>query len=313
MATIKVNDLAYIRVQVPDLDRAEKFLTDFGLLRAERTQDKLYMRGTGTSHHIHITERGEDKLLSLAFSVASEADLRAATTIPGASQIEDIGEPGGGKRVRLRDPDGNGIEIVWGIESVEPVQLHRQPLNDALDGLRRAGALMRHKRGPSTVLRIGHGVFMSTQVQPMLAWYREYLGLLCSDEVVMPDGQIGLSFHRLDRGKEYVDHHVVLIQGGPSKGLNHVSFEIQDVDDLMIGHEHLKRQGYDAVWGIGRHVYGAQIFDYWMDPWGFMYEHWTDTDRLNADFVGLRDATVESANGPWGMDVPERFFTHAHP
>jgi hypothetical protein len=59
-------------------------------------------------------------------------------------------------------------------------------------------------------------------------------------------------------------------------------------------------------------VYGSQIFDYWMDPWGFMYEHWTDTDRLNADFVGLHDASVESANGPWGMDVPARFFTHAH-
>lgn len=313
MPTIKVHDLAYIRVRLPDLDRAEKFLTDFGLLRVQRTEDRLYMRGTDSNHHIHVTERGDDKLLSLAFSVASEADLQAASLVPGASPIEDIGEPGGGKRVWLIDPDGNRIEIVWGIHAADPIPLERYPLNDALDGLRRAGTLMRHRRGPSKVLRIGHGVFMSTNPTPMLAWYREHLGLLCSDEVVMPDGQVGLSFHRLDRGKEYVDHHVLLVQLGPVNGLNHVSFEIQDVDDLMLGHEHLKAQGYDAVWGIGRHVYGAQIFDYWMDPWGFMYEHWTDTDRLNADFVGLRDATVESANGPWGMDVPERFFTHAHP
>ncbi|HDR9501110.1 MULTISPECIES: VOC family protein [Burkholderia cepacia complex] len=312
MPTIKVHDLAYIRVRLPDLDHAEKFLTDFGLLRVYRTDDVMYMRGTGTSHHIHVTERGDEKLLSLAFSVASEADLHAATDIPGASAIEVIGGPGGGKRVWLRDPDGNGIEIVWGLQTVEPIPVPYQPLNDASEGLRRAGALSRHSRGPSKVLRIGHGVFMSINPVPMLAWYREHLGLLCSDEVVMPDGTIGLSFHRLDRGNEYVDHHVLLIQAGPKAGLNHVSFEVQHVDDLMVGHEHLKQQGYDAVWGVGRHVYGAQIFDYWMDPWGFMYEHWTDTDRLNADSTGLRDASVESANGPWGMDVPARFFAHAH-
>ena len=311
MPTIKVQDLAYIRVRLPDLDRAEKFLTDFGLMRVERTDDALYMRGTGPSHHIHVTERGDDKLLSLAFSVASEADLRAAATIPGASGIEDIGGPGGGRRVWLRDPDDNAIEIVWGIQSVEPIKQHRHPLNDAVEGLRRAGTLARYTRGPSKVLRIGHGVFMSTSPVPMVKWYHEHLGLLCSDEVVMPDGVVGLSFNRLDRGKEYVDHHVLLVQAGPKNGLNHVSFEVQDVDDLMLGHEHLKNQGYEPVWGIGRHVYGAQIFDYWMDPWDFMYEHWTDTDRLNADFVGLRDAPLESANGPWGMDVPERFFTHA--
>lgn len=312
MPTIRAHDLAYIRVRLPDLDRAEKFLTDFGLIRVERTEDKLYMRGTGCSHHIHIVERGHDKLLSLAFSVESEADLRAATTIPEASGIEDIAEPGGGKRVWLRDPDGNGIEIVWGIQPVDPIHVSYHPLNDAVDGLRRAGTLSRHTRGPSKVMRIGHGVFMSTNPAPMLAWYREHLGLLCSDEIVMPDGGVGLSFHRLDRGEEYVDHHVLLIQAGQKRGLNHVSFEVQDVDDLMLGHEHLKQQGYDPVWGIGRHVYGAQIFDYWMDPWGFMYEHWTDTDRLKADFVGLREAPLESANGPWGMDVPERFFMHAH-
>lgn len=312
MPTIKVHELAYIRVRLPDLDRAEKFLLDFGLLTVSRSADALYMRGTGSDHHIHITERGDDKFLALAFSVASEAELRAATTIPGASTVEDIKEAGGGQRVWLSDPDGNRIEIVWGIAKVEPLPVPRHALNDAQQGLRRAGALMRHQRGPSKALRIAHGVFMSTAPGPMVQWYREHLGLLCSDEVVMPDGAVGLSFNRLDRGDEYVDHHVLLVQLGPKRGLNHVSFEIQDVDDLMLGHEHLRLHGYQHVWGVGRHVYGAQIFDYWMDPWGFMYEHWTDTDRVNASFVGLRDASVESANGPWGMDVPESFLTHAH-
>ncbi|TAK97955.1 MAG: catechol 1,2-dioxygenase [Rhodospirillaceae bacterium] len=312
MPTIKVSDIAYVRVRVPDLDRAERFMTDFGLVRAHRTNDVLYMRGSGPSHHIHVTERGEAKFLSLAFYVDTESELRAAAGIPGASAVETIAGPGGGKRVRLQDPDGNGVEIVWGLQTVAPIEHLRHPLNDAKVGLRRAGTLSRHTRGPSKVLRIGHGVIMSMSPAKAVDWYREHLGLLCSDEVIMPDGSLGLSFNRVDRGEAYVDHHVLLIQGGPKQGLNHAAFEVQDVDDLMLGHEHMMGKDYDRVWGVGRHVYGAQIFDYWMDPWGFMYEHWTDTDRLNSKFVGLRDAEVESANGPWGEQVPDRFFTHAH-
>ena len=34
---IKIADIAYGRLQAPDLDRTEAFLTDFGLVRAART------------------------------------------------------------------------------------------------------------------------------------------------------------------------------------------------------------------------------------------------------------------------------------
>jgi hypothetical protein len=35
MAIIKVTDLAYGRLRAPDLDAAEEFLTNFGMVRAE--------------------------------------------------------------------------------------------------------------------------------------------------------------------------------------------------------------------------------------------------------------------------------------
>lgn len=312
MPIIKAADLAYVRVRVPDLNRAETFMQDFGLVRADRTSNALYMRGAGPGHHIHITEEGPAKFLAMGFAAESEEDLNRLSRLPGASKVEPIDEPGGGQRVRLTDPDGHGVEVVHGIATVEPIHHVRHPLNDATDGLRRAGTLARHQRGCAKVLRLGHGVLASPDVHRMLAWYRETLGLLMSDEVVGPEGELVLSFNRLDRGAEFVDHHVMLIQAGERAGLNHVAFEVHDVDDLMLGHEHLRGAGYESVWGIGRHVYGAQIFDYWMDPWDFLYEHWTDTDRMNAQFRGVVDGTIESANGPWGQDVPHRFFTHAH-
>jgi catechol 2,3-dioxygenase-like lactoylglutathione lyase family enzyme len=312
MPIIKVADMAFVRVRVPDLDQAEQFLSDFGLIRAERLPNALYMRGTGTAHHAHIAELGEPKFLSLAFAVAKEADLHTLSQVAGASAVEPLNEPGGGLRVTIKDPDGNLVEVVHGLATVDAIAHEVIPLNDAKQGLRRAGALVRHVRRPAKVLRLGHAVLMSTNSPAMVAWYRETLGLLCSDEVIGPDNQVALSFNRLDRGDEYVDHHVLLIETGPKKGLNHVAYEIQDIDDLMLGHDHLMAKGYESVWGIGRHVYGGQVFDYWMDAWDFMYEHWTDTDRVNAQFQGVTNASMESANGPWGAQVTERFFLHAH-
>ena len=56
-----------------------------------------------------------------------------------------------------------------------------------------------------------------------------------------------------------------------------------DIDAIFQDHEYIKRLGkYDHMWGIGRHLLGSQVYDYWADPWGRMHERWADTDRLNA-------------------------------
>ena len=56
---------------------------------------------------------------------------------------------------------------------------------------------------------------------------------------------------------------------------------VEDVDAVMAGHDFLAAAGYDHHAGIGRHVLGSQIFDYWRDPWGHVVEHFTDGDLFN--------------------------------
>ncbi len=106
MPVIKAFDLAYGRLRSPDLDKQEEFLTDFGMIRAERTKTALYMRGTDAPHHLHVTELGEPRYVGIAVHAAGMEDLDRVSRVEGASKIEDIDEPGGGKRVRLTDPDG---------------------------------------------------------------------------------------------------------------------------------------------------------------------------------------------------------------
>ena len=86
---IKVEDIAFGRLQSPDLDEAEEFLTNFGMVRSERTDDTLYMRGTDPAPYIHVTHKGDAKFIGLAFRAASEADLEKVTKVEGASGIEE--------------------------------------------------------------------------------------------------------------------------------------------------------------------------------------------------------------------------------
>lgn len=315
MPAIKAADIAYARLRSPDLDLAEQFLLDFGLVRVERTARALYMRGTDAPHHIHVTELGEPRYLSIAWQASSYDDLVTLSKLSGASGIESPDEPGGARRVRLVDPMGYTVEVVHGMTSLASLEVTRPEINTGCHRLRRKGDLYRIPTGPSVVKRIGHAVLMTPDFERTLSWYRDTLGLLCSDDVWRgtPQHIVG-SFNRLDRGDEFVDHHVLYVIRGDKSGLNHVSFEVQDFDDVLVGHEHLRARGYRPTWGIGRHALGSQIFDYWFDPWDRVHEHWTDSDRVNARApAGYGEAGVYT-RGPWGPYPPTNGFnTHASP
>jgi hypothetical protein len=88
MPVIKVTDIAYGKLRSPDLDAQEEFLTHFGMVRADRTKNALYMRGTDPAHHIHVTEQGDPGFIGMAFYTASEEDLHRVARVPGASGDE---------------------------------------------------------------------------------------------------------------------------------------------------------------------------------------------------------------------------------
>jgi catechol 2,3-dioxygenase-like lactoylglutathione lyase family enzyme len=315
MALIKVTDLAYGRLRTPDLDLAEEFLTHFGMVKTERTANALYMRGSDAPHHIHVTEKGEPGFVGLAYYAATLGDLKRVATAPGASAVETIDEPGGGKRVRLREPNGYQIEVVYGIKKLKPIPVKRQALNMGKESLRRAGELMRLPDGPARVKRIGHGVMASPKVKETVQWFRDTLGLVCSDDVYVgsTDNIIG-SFNRLDRGREYVDHHVFFCIMNDRAGLNHLSFEVQDIDDVFMGHKYLAQLGkYEHMWGMGRHLLGSQIYDYWADPWGRVHEHWSDTDRLNLKNGSNLISAEEGLISQWGERPPQKFLERVCP
>lgn len=301
---IRVTDLAFPRFSAPDLDVMEKFLLDFGMQRAARTGDALYMRGTDGQHHVHVTQRGEPGFVGFAFHAASAADLRTLAAATG-TKVEALDEPGGGEAVRLTDPDGRRVDVVHGIATLPPLPLRtHEPLNTGAARVR-VGALQRVAAGPSQVKRCGHAAIKTSSLPRLWEWYRHHLGMLASDDMFLegPDKPIA-RFARCDKGDAPADHHtLLLVEMGEAK-LGHVAWEVADFDDLMLGHDRLTQAGARHYWGIGRHILGSQIFDYWKDPLGFTVEHWTDGDLLDAGVPAKSLPIFEAGGSQWGPQPP---------
>jgi hypothetical protein len=112
-----------------------------------------------------------------------------------------------------------------------------------------------------------------------------------------------MTFMHLDLGKTYTDHHVLFLQRAQPEVkksfIHHSSFEVADFDTQLLGHQWLAKKGWKSVWGVGRHVLGSQIFDYWQDPTGFKIEHYADGDLVNIDTPMTRDVV-----GPFSIWGP---------
>jgi catechol 2,3-dioxygenase-like lactoylglutathione lyase family enzyme len=154
-------------------------------------------------------------------------------------------------------------------------------------------------------MRLGHAVLNVSNFRTSEAWYKQRFGFITSDEIaVSPQFSLG-AFLRCDRGATPTDHHTLFLAQSPrGLGFNHAAFEVADLDDLMLGHQRLADAGRHAEWGIGRHILGSQVFDYWRDPWGHTLEHWTDGDLFTAadgsNTVGVKDLLGVQ----WGPSAP---------
>lgn len=301
---IKVKDIAYVHFGAPDLDAMEKFTNDFGLVTTLRNDDVLYSRGTDAAPYVHVAERGEAGFRGVAFEAASMEDVTALSQIEGVSDVEKIEAPGGGVRVCLTDPDGFSVEVVHGRELCPELAVRKPSALNRGSDRQRLGSLQRLEAGPAQVKRIGHCVLRVSDFKTSQKWYSERFGFLVSDEVYIGEADnIVTAFMRCDQGDVHVDHHTLLCVGLGEPGFDHAAFEVEDTDSVMLGHDQLKAGGYDHHAGIGRHVLGSQVFDYWKDPWGNVVEHFTDGDLLNSSTPAGKHDPAAALGTQWGSFV----------
>jgi catechol 2,3-dioxygenase-like lactoylglutathione lyase family enzyme len=307
---ISVADIASVRYSAPDLDLMEAFLSDFGLSRVARTDRELHVRGCGAEPFVHVTELGPARGIGFALKAATLEDLHTLARHCDAP-VAPRAAPGGGQSVTLTDPDGNRIEIVHGVQTLAPTAM-RAPYAANLGAQRsRPNLAVRTVPAPCHVLRLGHVALFTGRFAEMYAFYQNVLGLRDSDTFYGQhvDNKI-MSFMHCGLGKTLVDHHTVALIGNGRTGFDHSAFETLDLDDLMAGNRYLEsRARWKHIWGVGRHIAGSQIFDYWRDPFGHKIEHWTDGDQVNDDYASTHrtfDPMVDLAQ--WGPPLNPEFL-----
>lgn len=319
----KVSDIIFIRFELRDLEAQAAYLEDFGMTPVHKSDDTIFYRGTGTDAYIYAAEKGDtDTFIAAAYETDSLEALQALAASQGV-EIEDGDAFMGGKKVCFKDPDGLGIEVYHGVNKVDAVDENVPVLNSGkqknrLNKTQRFGdgaaewsmdddGTMRYAL-PSSVMRLGHTAINVKDGPVSIQWYHDVLGMIVSDNIIGPDGNVGGAFIRCDNGAIPSDHHTLNVVALPPEAepfhgtFGHAGFEVEkSLDDLMAGHFHMKTTGkYVHEWGIGRHLLGSQLYDYWRDPAGFILEHWTDGDLLTADQAPQDVSIVDVIKGQYG-------------
>lgn len=306
--TVKAQQLAYLIFERPDLAKSEQFLGDFGLTVCRRDSETLYLRATNPAPYCYRIQRADKpRFVGFGLTLKSRADLEKVALLPGASAIELVSAPGGGERVCISDPSGFHVEVVFGQSSARKLN-HRPALAlNQPDASPRVNATQRPPAAPPEVIRLGHLVLEVADYQATCAWYTEHFGFIPSDVQILPDGSPAVTFLRLDLGDTPVDHHTLALAQGFMPTYSHSAFEVVDADAVGMGQRVLRERGWVHAWGIGRHILGSQIFDYWQDPWGDKHEHYCDGDMFTAEHPMGQHSVSADAMAQWGQRMPRSF------
>jgi catechol-2,3-dioxygenase len=262
---IKVARLAHVALRASDLSKQADFYTSrWGLACIDEGKQEMFLRADGPDHHVLVLHQGEAEpgLDHFAFEVARPDDIDRAADILSAQGFEIVTpptqdlEPGVARAIRFKDPDGNVVELIAGVDQV------------------------RESYGARDVkpTLLNHVVLNTRDRKPLEQFYGGLLGFKLSDTLAD-----FMTFWRCN-----ANHHSLAFatpQGG-HLGLNHAAFEVRNWSDLMRGVFFLGEHGVKRMWGPGRHLAGNNLFSYYFDPEGNVVEYTTEVEQItNDDYV----------------------------
>ena len=122
-------------------------------------------------------------------------------------------------------------------------------------------------------IQLTHAVINSLDVEASERFAVEKLGFKVSDRT----GH--MRFLRCNR-----KHHCVAYAKAQIASLNHIAFEMRDLDAVMRGITRLREAGYESVWGPGRHGPGNNVFGYFIAPYGGVIEYTAEVSEVGDDY-----------------------------
>jgi catechol 2,3-dioxygenase len=252
MAKHSVRAVRAVELGVSDLTRAAHFFTEVWRLNpVDSAESTVDLRGTGAFSHIlrlrHASETGVIRIvLDAADRVTTEALYEQVLSIGGTVDGAPRALADGGTGFGCQDPEGRGYAIVCDVPG-------HTDTGDAPDRPR----------------KISH------------------VNLNCADnEATFSFLCDGLGFRLADETKQHrflncnADHHSLVIGFNDAATLNHIAFEMPDLDSVMRGVGRMRDHGYPVEWGPGRHGPGNNVFAYFCGPEELPLEYTSEMEQV---------------------------------
>jgi catechol-2,3-dioxygenase len=278
-----IEGLRSVALYMPDLAKAEAFYTQTWHLEvAHREEGALYLRGSGSDHHLLALHQGGEVpqvrqvTLRARNREALDAVLAGVRKAGGkvlAEPHELTRNPAGGIGIKFQDPHGRIFQVVHG----DACRAESAPVKDR-------------------PVRLTHVVLNSHAVDETQKFLQEALGFRLADRTG------SMAFMNCDR-----DHHTIAIGITDNDALNHIAFLMPDFESVMRGGGRMRDAGFPIQWGPGRHGPGNNLFNYFIDPFGVVIEYTADVEQIDERY---------EAHGPdfwkwppgrtdqWGVSAP---------
>jgi catechol 2,3-dioxygenase-like lactoylglutathione lyase family enzyme len=186
--------------------------------------------------------------------------------------------------LRLRDPDGHGVELL----AYEPDPNPRPAIARSTTTL---GGF--HPR------KLGHVNSLTGRLPEMVEFYCDVLGLRVTDRL----GDEGTWLH------VGADHHTVALVGKGYYHFHHLAFELTDWGELRVALDHLAQHGRWLAWGPVRHALGQNLAAYVRIPEEeCMVELYSDMEQLSADHEPREWPDNAHSSNTWGILPPRSYF-----
>src|SRR5262245_29823162 len=273
--------LRSVELGVTDVPASARFYTEvWGLASAGSDRDAVYLLGTGAAHHVLALHcRPHTELLGIPFSArgreptdALHAALKRADDGPAAGPA-GIPAPGGRSGSAFTDREGRIFRAIAGDE-------------------RRADA----RPAPGRPHGLAHVVLNSADVPHATAFFVDVLGFRLTDQTRMMDF-VTCNDH----------HHNIAFAHVDAATLNHIAFELPDLESVMRGAGRLRDAGFRIEWGVGRHGPGNNVFAYFVGPEDFEVEYTGEVNRVDASYRVGRPEDWQWPPGRvdhWGISDP---------
>ncbi|PCI53961.1 MAG: glyoxalase [Alphaproteobacteria bacterium] len=143
--------------------------------------------------------------------------------------------------------------------------------------------------------RLAHVVFFVSDLEAHREFYIEKLGFNITDEYP------GRGF--FSRCVKEGTHHNLFLLETPDKkkGVNHLSFGLRDIYEVMGGGIHFAKCGWDTQLGPGRHPISSAFFWYFFCPGGGLVEYYADEDYLTEKWQARKMAPSPEKYAEWAV------------